>query len=478
MALGYVLILAVLILGGLIATLGDRIGTKVGKARLSLFNLRPKKTAVLVTIMTGVVISATTMGLLLLVSRGVRDRLLDFEKIRRGLRQDADKARGELQQASNDINQVKQELETARNERLRVKEQLDRINLSLKGALDRQRQTESLRQRVETQRNQIQAQFVRVSGQANVLRLDIGALRQERETLQRDRQMLLVQRNQIARQISQRDQEIARRNQLLARRDQDISTRDRVIATRETRLKELEQQQIYLQTELEQLAQLATQSAQLLRVGVPAIVINQNLGMALVQTNNFEQARQAVDVILAQANRVAIDRIQPPDATANTRIVQIEPAQVELLLQRITDGKPYVLRVVSSANYLKGEEFGDRRGVSVFIEVALNRTLFQSGAVIAAQRLDNPQQRSGEELQEWLTQLINEANIRARRKGLWAETSNVRFQAVQTIVDQLRQSDIPTEVRVIAASETPTAGPIKLEFELVQSGRVILRTQP
>ena len=56
---GLILILVVLILGGLIATLGDRIGTKVGKARLSLFNLRPRKTAVLVTVFTGVMISAS-----------------------------------------------------------------------------------------------------------------------------------------------------------------------------------------------------------------------------------------------------------------------------------------------------------------------------------------------------------------------------------------------------------------------------------
>ena len=42
MTSAYVLIFAVLILGGLIAALGDRIGTKVGKARLRLFNLRPQ----------------------------------------------------------------------------------------------------------------------------------------------------------------------------------------------------------------------------------------------------------------------------------------------------------------------------------------------------------------------------------------------------------------------------------------------------
>ncbi|MFN5726799.1 MAG: DUF3084 domain-containing protein, partial [Pseudanabaena sp.] len=50
---GYTLILAILILGSIIATLGDRIGTKVGKARLSIFKLRPRDTATVVTIATG-----------------------------------------------------------------------------------------------------------------------------------------------------------------------------------------------------------------------------------------------------------------------------------------------------------------------------------------------------------------------------------------------------------------------------------------
>lgn len=62
MTSGYILIVAILLLGGVIATLGDRIGTKVGKARLSLFNLRPRKTATLVTVITGSLISATTLG--------------------------------------------------------------------------------------------------------------------------------------------------------------------------------------------------------------------------------------------------------------------------------------------------------------------------------------------------------------------------------------------------------------------------------
>jgi len=59
----FILIAAILILGGVIATVGDRIGTRVGR-RLSLFKLRPRNTAVVVTILTGSIISASTLAIL------------------------------------------------------------------------------------------------------------------------------------------------------------------------------------------------------------------------------------------------------------------------------------------------------------------------------------------------------------------------------------------------------------------------------
>ena len=81
MATGYILIAAILILGGVIATVGDRIGTRVGKARLSLFNLRPKKTAVLVTIFTGGLISASTLAILFAADEGLRKGVFELEDI-------------------------------------------------------------------------------------------------------------------------------------------------------------------------------------------------------------------------------------------------------------------------------------------------------------------------------------------------------------------------------------------------------------
>jgi uncharacterized protein (DUF3084 family) len=483
MSLEVFLILLVLVLSGAIATLGDRIGTKVGKARLSLFNLRPKKTAVLVTIITGMLISASTMGLLLLVSRGIRDRLLNFDKIRRGFRQDVElaqtqlgKANIELEKANADKVQVQNQLNQVKLERERVQVQLGRINTSLKGAVDRQRQTEFLRQQVEQQRNQIQGQLIRVSDQAIALKSDIGRL-------VTDRQILLQQRNQVAQQIAQRDQEISRRNQELARRDQlvqqrnqSIAIRDQVIVKRENRLKELEEQQNFLQNELTQLQQVAIDSQALLRVGVPTIVRDQALALAVVQAQGPSQARIAVDAVLTKANLLAFQRIEPPGIKPDVPILQIEPTEVERLIARISDGAPYVVRVIAAANYLRGEPLNDRRGIRVFIQVAPNRTIFPANAMVMTQSIRDPGRQTPEELQEWLTQLISQANFYARQQGIWASTSNVRFPSAEAVVQKLRQSDVPTEVRVIAAEDAMVSGPLKLEFVVIQAGEVVLRT--
>jgi len=71
----WILIIFLILLGGLIAPFGDLLGSKIGKARFSILKLRPKKTATIVTIITGGFISAISIGLLILVSEEFRQRL-------------------------------------------------------------------------------------------------------------------------------------------------------------------------------------------------------------------------------------------------------------------------------------------------------------------------------------------------------------------------------------------------------------------
>ena len=75
-------ILLVLILGGILSTLGDRLGTRVGKARLSIFKLRPKSTAVLITVFTGSIISAISFATMVVFDRDLRVGLFQLDDIR------------------------------------------------------------------------------------------------------------------------------------------------------------------------------------------------------------------------------------------------------------------------------------------------------------------------------------------------------------------------------------------------------------
>ena len=73
--MAWILIVFLIFLGGLIAPFGDILGTKIGKARFSILKLRPKKTATIITIITGGFISSISIGLLILVSEEFRQRL-------------------------------------------------------------------------------------------------------------------------------------------------------------------------------------------------------------------------------------------------------------------------------------------------------------------------------------------------------------------------------------------------------------------
>src|SRR5947209_1106950 len=72
--------LLVVMCGG-IAYVGDLLGWRMGKRRLSLFGLRPRHTAVVFTVCTGMLIAAVTLSVLMLASRGVRTAVLRGEQL-------------------------------------------------------------------------------------------------------------------------------------------------------------------------------------------------------------------------------------------------------------------------------------------------------------------------------------------------------------------------------------------------------------
>ena len=184
---GWLLILALLVLGGVLSTLGDRLGSLVGKSRLSLFNLRPRKTAVLITVMTGSLISALSLGLMLLVSQQLRVGLFELDRIEHRLRD----SRTSLSRSQADLKRSHSDLLQA-----------------------------------ERGRKQARQLLAEAERQARSLRAALGPLMQQRLALEK-------QRDQLNRDIRAKDADIQRNQQELAQ------VKGRIVAAGKE-LKELE----------------------------------------------------------------------------------------------------------------------------------------------------------------------------------------------------------------------------------------------
>ncbi len=83
MELGVLLIPVLIALSGGIALVGNAVGRGIGRRRLSLFGLRPRHTAQVITVATGMLITITTLVVVLLLSAEARVALFRLNEVLR-----------------------------------------------------------------------------------------------------------------------------------------------------------------------------------------------------------------------------------------------------------------------------------------------------------------------------------------------------------------------------------------------------------
>lgn len=83
---GIRLIIVMAIVGGLIAYIADKMGSKIGKKKMSVFGLRPKYTSILLTVISGTMIAVLTIGVMTIASQSARTALFGMEKLQQELK--------------------------------------------------------------------------------------------------------------------------------------------------------------------------------------------------------------------------------------------------------------------------------------------------------------------------------------------------------------------------------------------------------
>lgn len=124
---GLRLIIILAVVGGLIAFIGDKLGSKIGKKKLSVFGLRPYYTSVLMTVITGVLIAATTIIVMAISSDSARTAMFGMERLQDELSslnrekaiaaEEMDKARAALADRNKEIQDLDGEIEAINAEK-------------------------------------------------------------------------------------------------------------------------------------------------------------------------------------------------------------------------------------------------------------------------------------------------------------------------------------------------------------------------
>ena len=472
MTSGYILIAAIFVLGGIIAAFGDRLGTKIGKARLRLFNLRPRQTAMVITVITGMLISALTLGILFSLSQSLRKGIFELDDILK-----------EQRRIERELAQVKQQKQQVDKQLSQLEQAQAKATVDLKA--------------IELDFEQSKQQLVETSDRAAKLKQELNSL--------------LVQRQARREQLDRLQQQSLELQQQLQQREQKIEQQDGVLVEKETRLQELEQQQKVLQGQVQErdlsianldeaisaaetslklrtrrLEQLESQlqfvernvaaleqSYQELREKKITIVKGQVLSSAVVRIVEPSAARSAINNLLRQANANAVQETQFSGSKSTERVVKITRSQVEQLESQIKDGRDYVIRILSAGNYVQGET-----QVNVFADLALNKQVFPEGEEIATVSLDS-QNITRKEVQERLNWLLAVSKFRAQRAGILGdiEIGDNRIESIVDFVNKITRTTEPVdEIKAVVTENTYTAGPLKLDFVVISNGEIVFGT--
>ena len=399
---GWLLILALLVLGGVLSTLGDRLGSRVGKARLTIFNLRPRNTAVVITALTGSLISAVSLALMLLVSQRLRVGLFELDQIQERLRQ----SRGALDSTRSTLRRSQEELARAEQERRKAAASRDRAEADLKRA---RQALGSAEKRVAT-------------------------LRSELQPLQQQRRRLEQERERLSREVNARDAEIRST-------EAELSGVKARIAAAEAELRNLETNVIAL------------------RRGDVVIASGQPLASAKVKLENPRQAREVIDALLQQAN-LAVYRRLLPDEQPDQRVLLVQRDDVERLEQLLGRPGSWVVTIRSAANVLRGE-----KRVLAFPELRPNRTVVRQGEVLARTTLEGDV-RSPEEVRSRLNLLLASAFGRVQRQGTLEEGLQFDVSAFNDLGRRLseRPPGQRAELEAVALRDAETPDPILVEL--------------
>ena len=410
---GWFMLIVLAVMGGLIAYLGDKIGSKVGKRKIKLMGLRPKYTSILVTIMTGISIAVVTLGVMSVLSENARVALFGMNKLRQQqhvleeqrdrLLAEADKLAREMQE-KNDL-LADNELKLASQE-----EQLDGANGRLRLTLLDLEQVQAARDDASAQLGIVQTAF----NQANA---DLATAQGEIEELEHTKAGL-------TKTVAALDE----RNRLL---------NESMLTVREGTV--------------------------LFRVGE---VLSSSV---LTAGQSQDETRSQLSGIMVNINNMIRQRLNITDEKAV--LLYISPDEFERTVQELSNSPKdsKLIRVTAAGNIITGEP------ALVHVNIYDNNLVYNRGREVYTEYFTSEEIESGAELQ--LLHFLHNVNRSAQADGILPDplSGNVgaltAVEMFDTISRMKAYGNTGLTLRAVTTQNIFTAGPLRIEIRVEPNRR-------
>lgn len=495
----------IVIVGGIVAYLGDSIGRNIGKKRLKVWRLRPKHTAALGTFFAGMLGTLATILLLFTLAEPVRVWILEGEA-----------ARIQLADSKKELEKTSEELKAARSQRADLQAQLEGSTAAFDEAkrnlentqadaqaareknLRLTAETRSLIQRADTFQNQVKA----IQSELGPLRSEKSRLLQEIERgtatlgkISEDNNSLVTENlrlvdagRQLEKQLTAQQEkfdELTSRYDILDKAFEEANTSfDKQLdanrqaledAQRELNatLRNLRSEQAKLAA-LESYAALVETKAGAARTTPIIVGVRDELArVALREQANLAEARAAVFSLLNRAKRDAEARGAGKSFEGefagllrDERNSLSPEEQAEALAQRLVGLPQRVALVAWSLANAFAEEF-----VPLRIDVFEDPLVYRADQQVLAIQVDGRQSdvlvadTIVREIANRLTpKAVADGMIPSR--GRSAPLGELSVQQIEEIVRRVREVRRPIRVILVAAEDTRASDRIRLDFRL------------
>lgn len=354
---GLTLIAVLAVMGGIIAYIGDKLGTKVGKRKLTIFGLRPRHTSILVTIVTGIIIAGLTLGVLSLASRDVRTALFGMDEL---------KAR--LSGLSQEVVAKNGELEASRAELEAKTKEYSALTLKVRESAAKLAQISGELASVVQERDKTAAALAKVQRDYASARGDLDKARQEITALQTTKDELDAKVSSLNKSKTDLEKDVERLNDLTDKLRKGI---------------------------------------QIVREGVVIYRAGEVLSVAVVKGGQSpEDAQKTLVSVINDTNQHILEKLQLKDKSLEVLwIPKADFDQTASLLAGAAEDT--VVRISSLGNIVYGEPVIGR------IELFPNRLIYSKGEVVLAEVVEG-----GNNAEDSVWGFLNRVNSKAISQGM------------------------------------------------------------